>query len=120
MLNKALEAFGELKDDEELGPADWITVKKYITCLNDLDNEPEHPHDVGDRDDRMQTMNLTDIRVRLLNGMLSLIRLSDGILYKYFFCKRAWAHISLKRRASSTARAPEPRSGSGGIEFNNF
>ncbi|KAF8655896.1 hypothetical protein HU200_060850 [Digitaria exilis] len=68
MLNKALEAFGELRDDEELGPADWATVKKYITCLNDLDDDLEHPHDVGDNDDRMHTMNLRDIRVRLLNG----------------------------------------------------
>ncbi|KAL6847481.1 hypothetical protein ACP4OV_023334 [Aristida adscensionis] len=69
MLNKALEAFGELRDDEELGPADWVTVKKYITCLNDLNDEPVHPHDVSDRDDRMHTMNLRDIRVRLLNGV---------------------------------------------------
>ncbi|KAL6623724.1 hypothetical protein ACP70R_033603 [Stipagrostis hirtigluma subsp. patula] len=69
MLNKALEAFGELRDDEELGPADWVTVKKYITCLHDLDDEPEHPHDVSDKDDRMHTMNLRDIRVRLLNGV---------------------------------------------------
>nr|QOI16611.1 Na+/H+ antiporter [Zea mays] len=69
MLKKALEAFGELRDDEELGPADWVTVKKYITCLNDLDYEPEHPHDVGDEDDCMHIMNLTDIRVRLLNGV---------------------------------------------------
>nr|BAF41925.1 Na+/H+ antiporter [Phragmites australis] len=69
MLNKALEAFGELRDDEELGPADWVTVKKYITCLHDLGDEPEHPHDVSDKDDRMHTMNLRDIRVRLLNGV---------------------------------------------------
>ncbi|CAN6339204.1 unnamed protein product [Urochloa humidicola] len=69
MLNKALEAFGELRDDEELGPADWATVKKHITCLNDLDDDPEHPHDVGDKDDHMHTMNLRDIRVRLLNGV---------------------------------------------------
>ncbi|KAK3137158.1 hypothetical protein QOZ80_5BG0448600 [Eleusine coracana subsp. coracana] len=69
MLNKALEAFGELRDDEELGPADWVTVKKYITCLHDLDDEPEHPHDISDKDSRMHTMNLRDIRVRLLNGV---------------------------------------------------
>uniref|UniRef100_A0A0E0RKL9 Cyclic nucleotide-binding domain-containing protein n=1 Tax=Oryza rufipogon TaxID=4529 RepID=A0A0E0RKL9_ORYRU len=70
MLNKALEAFGDLRDDEELGPpADWVTVKKYITCLNDLDDEPVHPHAVSDRNDRMHTMNLRDIRVRLLNGV---------------------------------------------------
>jgi hypothetical protein len=73
MLNKALEAFGELREDEELGPAEWDTVKKHITCLNDLDNDPEHPHDVDDNDDHVRTMNLRDIRVRLLNGMLSVI-----------------------------------------------
>jgi len=69
MLNKALEAFGELRDDEELGPADWATVKKHITCLNDLDDDPEHPHDVDDEDDHVHTMNIRDIRVRLLNGV---------------------------------------------------
>ncbi|KAG2622513.1 hypothetical protein PVAP13_3NG262700 [Panicum virgatum] len=71
MLNKALEAFGELRDDEELGPADWATVKKHITCLNDLDDDPEHPHDVDDEDDHVHTMNIRDIRVRLLNGVQS-------------------------------------------------
>ena len=81
ILDKALQAFGELRDDDELGPADWVTVKKYITCLNDLDVEVEHPHDVGDKDDLVSTMNLRDIRVWLLNGTLSLIRsvAFDGI-----------------------------------------
>jgi hypothetical protein len=69
MLNKALEAFGDLRDDEELGPADWITVKKYITCLNDLEDEQAHPHDGPHIDDHVHTMNLRDTRVRLLNGM---------------------------------------------------
>uniref|UniRef100_A0ACD5ZDM4 Uncharacterized protein n=2 Tax=Avena sativa TaxID=4498 RepID=A0ACD5ZDM4_AVESA len=69
MLNKALEAFGDLRDDEELGPADWITVKKYITCLNNLEDEQAHPHDVPDKDESVHTMNLRDTRVRLLNGV---------------------------------------------------
>nr|AGB06353.1 plasmalemma Na+/H+ antiporter [Indosasa sinica] len=69
MLNKALEAFGDLREDEELGPADWVTVKTYITCLNNLEDEPAHPHDVSDRDDHIHSMNLRDIRVRLLNGV---------------------------------------------------
>lgn len=68
MLNKALEAFGDLRDDEELGPADWPTVKKYITCLNDLDGGQEHPHNVSETEDQLNIMNLRDIRVRLLNG----------------------------------------------------
>ncbi|CAM0909401.1 unnamed protein product [Alopecurus aequalis] len=67
MLNKALEAFGDLRDDEELGPADWVIVKKYITCFSNLENEHVHPH--ADRHDQMHTMNLGDIRLRLLNGV---------------------------------------------------
>ncbi|GKU97559.1 hypothetical protein SLEP1_g10696 [Rubroshorea leprosula] len=40
MLDKALEAFENLVDDEELGPADWPTVKKYIASLNNLEGDP--------------------------------------------------------------------------------
>ncbi|CAA7400804.1 unnamed protein product [Spirodela intermedia] len=69
MLNKALEAFGDLRDDEELGPADWPTVKKYITCLNDLNGGPEHPHNISQSEEHLNMMNLRDIRVRLLNGV---------------------------------------------------
>ncbi|XP_020172495.1 sodium/hydrogen exchanger 8 isoform X3 [Aegilops tauschii subsp. strangulata] len=67
ILNKTLEAFGDLKDDEELGPADWVTVKKYITGLSNLEDEHAHPHD--DNHDHIHTMNLRDGRVRLLNGV---------------------------------------------------
>ncbi|KQJ88386.1 hypothetical protein BRADI_4g17381v3, partial [Brachypodium distachyon] len=66
LLNKALEAFGDLRDDEELGPADWVTVKKYITYLSNLEGEHVHPH--ADNHEHVQTMNLRDIRVRLLNA----------------------------------------------------
>ncbi|KAM3371513.1 hypothetical protein ACQJBY_018752 [Aegilops geniculata] len=45
ILNKTLEAFGDLKDDEELGPADRVTVKRYITGLSNLEDEHAHPHD---------------------------------------------------------------------------
>lgn len=69
MLNKALEAFGDLGDDEELGPADWPTVQKYITCLNDLNEEQVHPHIVSESEHHLQATNLRDIRVRLLNGV---------------------------------------------------
>ena len=68
MLNKALEAFGDLGEDEELGPADWATVKRYITSLNDIEGEPVHPHNADDNDNNPDPLNLTDIRVRLLNG----------------------------------------------------
>ncbi|KAL5175126.1 Sodium/hydrogen exchanger 7 [Glycine soja] len=69
MLNKALEAFGELGDDEELGPADWPTVKRYISCLNDIEGECVHPHGAPENDSNLDPMNLKDIRVRLLNGV---------------------------------------------------
>ncbi|KAM0844210.1 hypothetical protein ACQ4PT_057206 [Festuca glaucescens] len=59
MLNKALDAFGDLRDDEELGPADWVIVKKYITCLSNLEDERVHPD--AEKHDHIYTMNLTDI-----------------------------------------------------------
>ncbi|KAK7399871.1 hypothetical protein VNO78_11065 [Psophocarpus tetragonolobus] len=71
MLNKALEAFGELGDDEELGPADWPTVKRYISCLNDIEGERVHPHGAPENDSNLDCMNLKDIRVRFLNGVQS-------------------------------------------------
>ncbi|KAL3731242.1 hypothetical protein ACJRO7_028162 [Eucalyptus globulus] len=69
MLNKALEAFGDLADDEELGPADWPTVKRYITSLSNLDGELVHPHTASESDADLDPMNLKDIRIRLLNGV---------------------------------------------------
>ncbi|KAH7570798.1 hypothetical protein JRO89_XS05G0192200 [Xanthoceras sorbifolium] len=67
MLNKALEAFGDLGDDEELGPADWPTVKKYITSLNNLEGGCVHPHSTSETDNNLDPTNLKDIRIRLLN-----------------------------------------------------
>uniref|UniRef100_A0A5B7A4E3 Cyclic nucleotide-binding domain-containing protein n=1 Tax=Davidia involucrata TaxID=16924 RepID=A0A5B7A4E3_DAVIN len=69
MLNKALEAFGDLGDDEELGPVDWPTVKRHITSLNDVGGECVHPHTVSESDNNLHTMNLKDIRIRFLNGV---------------------------------------------------
>ncbi|CAN6549729.1 unnamed protein product [Malus baccata var. baccata] len=69
MLNKALEAFGDLGDDEELGPADWPTVKRYIASLNDVDSELVHPHDATESDNNLHVTHLKDIRERLLNGV---------------------------------------------------
>ncbi|CAL0329851.1 unnamed protein product [Lupinus luteus] len=71
MLNKALEAFGELGDDEELGPADWSTVKRYISCLNNIEGERVHPHGASETDGNLDPMNVKDIRIRLLNGVQS-------------------------------------------------
>lgn len=74
MLNKALEAFGELGDDEELGPADWPTVKRYIASLNNLEGESVHPYGASEDDDNdPNPANLNDIRIRMLNGKLVII-----------------------------------------------
>ncbi|KAB2620121.1 sodium/hydrogen exchanger 8 [Pyrus ussuriensis x Pyrus communis] len=69
MLNKAKEAFGDLGDDKELGPADWPTVKRYIASLNEIDNKPVHPHEASESDNDLHLTNLKDIRERLLNGV---------------------------------------------------
>ncbi|XP_042379307.1 sodium/hydrogen exchanger 7-like isoform X3 [Zingiber officinale] len=69
MRNKALESFSDLRDDEELGPADWPTIIKHITCLNNSDEGQIHSHNVGEGESYLQTMNLRDIRVRFLNGV---------------------------------------------------
>ncbi|KAF5186921.1 Sodium/hydrogen exchanger [Thalictrum thalictroides] len=69
MMNKALDAFGDLGDDEELGPSDWPTVKRYISCLNNLEGEQVHPHSEAVSENNPDAMNLKDIRIRLLNGV---------------------------------------------------
>ncbi|KAK8529156.1 hypothetical protein V6N12_059946 [Hibiscus sabdariffa] len=71
MLNKAFEAFEDLGDDEELGPVDWPTVKRYIASLNDLEGGHVHPHTESEADNNLDPSNLKDIRVRLLNGVLN-------------------------------------------------
>jgi hypothetical protein len=72
MSNKALEAFGALgDDDEELGPTDWPTVKKYITTLNDVEGDGKrlHPNTPTDTHNNLDPMNIIDIRLRFLNGV---------------------------------------------------
>ncbi|XP_020699162.1 sodium/hydrogen exchanger 8 isoform X1 [Dendrobium catenatum] len=68
MLKKSLEAYSDLVDDEELGAADWPTVQRYITCLSNLEAD-EHPHVVTESEDHLKRMSLSDMRVRLLNGV---------------------------------------------------
>ncbi|KAJ8774727.1 hypothetical protein K2173_017173 [Erythroxylum novogranatense] len=68
MLNKALEAFGDLGDDEELGPVDWPTVKRYIGSLNNLEGHV-HPHCDSEIESNLDVKNLKDIRIRFLNGV---------------------------------------------------
>lgn len=68
MMTKAQELYRDLGDDEELGPAaDWPTIKKYFTCLNDADEEHIHPH-ISESDNFVEQMHLSDMRIRLLNG----------------------------------------------------
>ncbi|KAF3793806.1 Sodium/hydrogen exchanger 7 [Nymphaea thermarum] len=81
LMNKALEAFGELGDDEELGPAEWSTVKRYITCLDENDAEKIHPHIISESQRHLHNLNLKDIRVRLLNGKFFRIVLSVQAAY---------------------------------------
>ncbi|XP_022734948.1 sodium/hydrogen exchanger 8-like isoform X2 [Durio zibethinus] len=71
MLNKALEAFEDLGDDEELGPADWPMVKRYIASLNNLEGDCVHPHTASEADNNLYRSNLKDIRIQLLNGVQS-------------------------------------------------
>nr|ALH21662.1 putative plasma membrane Na(+) /H(+) antiporter [Artemisia japonica] len=85
MMSKALEAFGDLVDDEELGPADWPTVKKYITCLHDAEGERIHPHTAIENDNDVEHMHLSDIRIRFLNGVQAAywVMLEEGRITQY-------------------------------------
>nr|AFF57539.1 salt overly sensitive 1 [Cochlearia hollandica] len=68
MLSKALQAFEDLGDDEELGPADWPTVETYIASLKDSEGEQVHPHS-GSETGNLDHTSLKDIRIRFLNGV---------------------------------------------------
>lgn len=79
MRSKALEAFGELGEDEELGPADWNTIRKYVTCLPDEEERPAHPHappSFALPDGEHDKQRMHDTRGRFLNGK----RLNTGCL----------------------------------------
>ncbi|EFH51363.1 hypothetical protein ARALYDRAFT_484121 [Arabidopsis lyrata subsp. lyrata] len=68
MLNKALRAFQDQGDDEELGPADWPTVESYISSLKNSEGELVHPHN-GSKSGNLDPKSLKDIRIRFLNGV---------------------------------------------------
>lgn len=78
MHNKAKEAFGELGEDYELGPADWNTIRKYVTCLPEQHEIPPHPHgpqlpvplSFALPDGEHNKQRMLDTRVRFLNGKL--------------------------------------------------
>lgn len=70
MNKKALEAFQELGEDEELGPADWPSVLNYITCLTTLEGgDRTHPHAISINENEQHRMHMQDTRLRLLNGV---------------------------------------------------
>ncbi|XP_076900354.1 sodium/hydrogen exchanger 7-like [Bidens hawaiensis] len=72
MMTKAQKVFGDLGDDEELRPAaDWPTIRKYLTCLNDADEEHIT---ASDSDYFVDHMQLSDLRIRLLNGVQAAYR----------------------------------------------
>ncbi|KAK7848722.1 sodium/hydrogen exchanger 7 [Quercus suber] len=73
MLNKALEAFGDLGDDEELGPVDWPTVKRYITCLNNLEGERVQAAYWGMLDEGRITQNTANILMQSVDEALDLV-----------------------------------------------
>ncbi|KAL5563933.1 hypothetical protein UlMin_033680 [Ulmus minor] len=60
ILNEALKAFGHLREDE-LGLADWPTVKRYIASLNNVEGECVHPHNASESDKNLDPMNLKDV-----------------------------------------------------------
>ncbi|GKU97561.1 hypothetical protein SLEP1_g10697 [Rubroshorea leprosula] len=64
---KELEAFEDLGDDEELGPADWSTVKRNIANLNTLEEGNLDPHSASENEGNLDPTNLKYIRIRLLN-----------------------------------------------------
>lgn len=76
MHRKAQEAFGELGEDYELGPADWNTIRKYVTCLPEQHENPGHgsqlsvPLSFALPDGEHNKQRMLDTRVRFLNGKL--------------------------------------------------
>ncbi|KAL5716355.1 Son of sevenless 1 [Ranunculus cassubicifolius] len=68
MMNKALKAFGDLGNDDELGPSDWSTVRNHLHCLDTLEMKQVLPHTESESK-KLDTLDLKDIRVRLLNGV---------------------------------------------------
>ena len=84
---KALEAFEDLGEDEELGPAEWEVVKKYVSCLTTT-GPPSHPHATENSVMEIHGNQLQDIRLRLLNGRLFTYGLVTllclNVPYRYF------------------------------------
>ncbi|KAL2611522.1 hypothetical protein R1flu_023214 [Riccia fluitans] len=71
MYEKALESFQELGEDEDLGPAEWSTVCKYVTVLpyQAEVRPPAHPHEASANGEQTRMLILQDTRIRFLNGV---------------------------------------------------
>ncbi|KAL3682883.1 hypothetical protein R1sor_000905 [Riccia sorocarpa] len=71
MYEKALESFQELGEDEDLGPAEWATVCKYVTVLAHQGEvrPPTHPHEGSATGEQNRMLILQDTRIRFLNGV---------------------------------------------------
>ncbi|CAN0911536.1 Sodium/hydrogen exchanger 7 [Linum grandiflorum] len=70
-MDKALEAFGKLGDDTELGQIYWATVKDYITIFKKVNRENVQTHGTSEAYIDPNTTNLKEIRAFLLNGVRS-------------------------------------------------
>lgn len=58
MNKKALEAFRELMEDEELGSDDEQSVFQYITCLRTVEGvNVNEQHKLGSKDTRLLLLN---------------------------------------------------------------
>ncbi|CAN1218006.1 Sodium/hydrogen exchanger 7 [Linum perenne] len=70
-MNKALEAFGKLGDDAELGRMYWATVKDYITIFKNFKGENVQTCIMSEAYTHPNPTNLKEIRAFLLNGVQS-------------------------------------------------
>ncbi|PIA30112.1 hypothetical protein AQUCO_05700080v1 [Aquilegia coerulea] len=69
MMDKALDIFGELGDDEEFGPSDWPSVKRHLVCLVHLEGEQVYHNALPGTENNSDALNLENIRIRHLKGV---------------------------------------------------
>lgn len=108
MHSKALEAFEELGEDEELGPADWTTILKYVSCLKDLpeNGRPTHPHGPPSSEAAAEgehvKQQMQDTRIRFLNGKLDCCKHFIGesfcsVCTWLIECSNSYSHFPRKK-----------------------
>ncbi|VVA91333.1 unnamed protein product [Arabis nemorensis] len=96
MMKTALKAFENLGDDEELGSADWRTVKTHISSLKDLDGRHVNLHN-GYEASNVDPTNIMDIRIRFSNAIDSRLLHVLGVQAAY------WEMLDDGRITQSTA-----------------